>query len=94
MDFPIQFVKSRGDYDFVAPIANFVANSAFIAGGGFLLATITNLALKALGFGNLVTGILTAIPVSIGALSFLGALAGCSFFGLMVVAVGYALSHR
>lgn len=84
--FPIEFIKPEG-HSFLADAFNFGANSAVVAVGGFCLATITYMALKALGFSKMATTIATAIPVTIGAIGVVGTVATVTFFSLGIVAL-------
>lgn len=72
MSFPFEFAKKSGPYDFMSPAINFTGNATVVAVGGICLGTISNLALKALGFSNVVTSATTAIPVVIGVTSVVG----------------------
>ena len=86
MSFPIEFVKSSGDFDCLSPVVNFTGNAALVAVGGISLGAIAYLALKALGFGEVVTTIATAIPITIGVIGVIGAIAGSA----LLLAIGIA----
>ena len=84
MVFPIQFVKQTNN-DFFAPCVNIAGNSAVVAIGGVCLGAITYLALKALGFGAVSTGIISAIPVTIGVFAGIAGLAlSIAFFAYVM----------
>ena len=94
MSFPLEFVRSTGDYDFITPTINLTINAAIIAIGGISLGVISHLAFKALGFSALSTGIATAIPVTIGAIGIAGAVAGAACFITMGIAVAQFLRNH
>lgn len=94
MGFPIEFAKKAGPYDFGTDAINFIGNAVVVAVGGISLGLITAYALKALGFGNTVTAISTAIPVTIGIFGAAVAIAGCICVGAIIVCVIQALRRR
>ena len=94
MQFPFEFTKRSGDYDFISPVINFTGNAAVVAVGGISLGAITYFALQALGFSNLSLHVVTAIPVSIGVFGALGVLAGAVCFAGVYIMIAMALSNR
>lgn len=94
MQFPFEFAKRSGDYDFISPIVNFTGNAAVVAIGGISLGAITYFALQALGFSNLSLHAVTAIPVSIGAFGALGVLAGAVCLAGITIMFFMAMSNR
>lgn len=84
MQFPIEFMKNRGDFDFISPLMNFTGNAAVVAVGGISLAVIANCALKILGFPGAAVKIGTAIPIAIGVIGALGVIAGVGLFAWIV----------
>lgn len=57
MSFPIQFVKSSGDNDYVSPVINFTGNVAIVGG-------ISYLAWRTLGFAYEGSSEVKAIPAN------------------------------
>lgn len=94
MSFPFEFVKTRGDYDFISPVANLTINAAVVAVGGISLGAISYLALQALGFSKVTATIATAIPVTMGVAGMIGAAMGVSFFIVMCIEFTKKFSHR
>lgn len=85
MSFPLQFVEKKSDYDFISPIVNFTGNSLVVSVGGISLSVISYLGLKALGVNQTAATIVTAIPVTIGAIGSIGVAIG-GFFGIAICA--------
>jgi hypothetical protein len=94
MQFPFEFTKSGGSYDFISPIINFTGNAAVVAVGGISLGAITYFALPALGFSSLSLHDVTVISVSIGAFGALGVLAGAVCLAGVYFMIVMALSNR
>lgn len=82
-----EFVKSKGDYDFISPTINFTLNAITLAVGGTSLGVITYTALKALGFNQAATLIATAIPTTIAAFGVAGTIAG----GIGLLLIGHTI---
>ena len=81
---PIQFIKgseSRYGNGGTISLLNAAANAAVVAVGGIALGGISYVALKALGFNGVAAGVMTAIPITIGAIGVVGS----------VVFIGFAL---
>ncbi len=91
MTFPIQFVKPSGSYDFVSPVINFTGNVAAVGFGSAGIGTITYLSLKALGFDEIATSPVVAIPVFLGELGIAGTVIGGGLITAMVYGVSRAI---
>lgn len=93
MSFPIKFAEARSQFDFAAPIVNLVGNGAVLAVGGFCLAAIAGVGLKALGYGQLTTSIVTAIPISLATFGCVTAGVGIILGVATLVALAIALKN-
>lgn len=79
MSNPVPFTSSRVDYDVVSPAVKFAGKTAKLAGTAIVLATVTSLTFKAMGYGAAAA----AVPLVIGVVGAGGAAAA----GAGVVAV-------
>jgi hypothetical protein len=92
MSFPIKFAERTGTSDFVSPAINLIGNVGAVVYGGLQLATISCLALKALGF-NIAHTITASVVATIG-------ISGCfaihfgSLISLVLIAIAMAKQHR
>lgn len=64
MTFPIKFVQSRGDYDFISPAINFIGIASLVTVGSISLGAISLCAFRVLNLDETAGIIATALPVS------------------------------
>lgn len=91
MVFPIKFAENNGKGDFVAPVINVIGNVGFVTYVGISLATISCLALKALGF-KIAETITASVVATIGVTGCLAIPLGSA--ALVIIAIAMAKRHR
>lgn len=89
----IQFMKRKGDYDCISPCVNLAGNTAVIGVGGIALATITYIALKALGCTGVTNTIAATISVALGITGVLGVIAALVAYIALCAGVAKAISR-
>lgn len=93
MSFPLEFRKSKGDYDFASPFINLMGNGAVLVIGAGGAATISHVALKALGYDKAAESTIIAVPIMMGELGLAGTFIGGAMIIAMVASVSNGLGR-